>query len=87
MLEISERGARAKGLQLPPQISPRIASLVAQWQTTADPAQPLQMVARALDYFRNQPFVYTLSPGTLQGDPVEQFLFETRRGFCEHYAR
>lgn len=85
MLEISER-ERAKGLQLPPQISPRIASLVAQWQTTADPAQPLQLVARALDYFRNQPFVYTLSPGTLQGDPVEQFLFETRRGFCEHYA-
>jgi hypothetical protein len=27
-----------------------------------------------------------LAPGTLGADPVDQFLFETRRGFCEHYA-
>ncbi|MCW5584818.1 MAG: DUF3488 domain-containing transglutaminase family protein [Chromatiales bacterium] len=85
MLALSER-ERALGLQLPDRVAPRVAGLVAQWQASTDPAQPLQMVARALDFFRNEPFVYTLTPGTLQGDPVEQFLFETRRGFCEHYA-
>jgi hypothetical protein len=59
---------------------------VAEWQATTDPAQPLQLVQEALAYYREQPFVYTLSPGVLQGDAIDQFLFETRRGFCEHYA-
>jgi hypothetical protein len=36
--------------------------------------------------FRDQPFVYTLAPPELTKDPVDQFLFETRSGFCEHYA-
>src|SRR5262249_11962532 len=33
-----------------------------------------------------QPFMYTLEPPKLGDDPVDQFLFETRSGFCEHYA-
>jgi len=36
--------------------------------------------------FRNEPFVYTLSPALIERDPVDGFLFDTRRGFCEHYA-
>jgi transglutaminase-like putative cysteine protease len=40
-----------------------------------------------LKWFHNEPFVYTLAPGpTLDHDPVDGFLFDTRRGFCEHYA-
>ncbi|MGB5568705.1 MAG: transglutaminase domain-containing protein, partial [Sedimenticolaceae bacterium] len=70
----------------PERISPRVIALVAKWQGQTNPGQPLQLVSRALDYFRTQPFVYTLSPGILDGDAMEQFLFETRRGFCEHYA-
>lgn len=43
--------------------------------------------ARAvLDLFSSEPFVYTLSPPTLGANGLDQFLFETRRGFCEHYA-
>ena len=37
-------------------------------------------------WFRNQPFYYTLEPGLLGDAPVDEFLFSTRRGFCEHYA-
>ena len=45
------------------------------------------MVQRALSYFNQQPFVYTLTPPLLlSDDPVDEFLFETRQGFCEHYA-
>lgn len=77
---------RRMGLQLPQRVSPRIKALVAGWQASTDPAQPLQLVQEALAYYREQPFVYTLSPGLLQGDAIDQFLFETRRGFCEHYA-
>ncbi len=75
---------RAMGLQLPDRVSPRVAGLVEQWRGVSD--EPLQLVEQALAYFREQPFVYTLTPGELSGDVVDRFLFETRRGFCEHYA-
>ena len=39
-----------------------------------------------LSWFRSDPFVYTLTPPLLDRDPVDAFLFDTRRGFCEHYA-
>jgi len=39
-----------------------------------------------LGWFRSDPFVYTLTPPLLDRDPVDAFLFDTRRGFCEHYA-
>ena len=37
-------------------------------------------------YFHRENFVYTLNPPLLGADPVDEFLFDTRRGFCEHYA-
>ncbi len=44
-------------------------------------------IRAVLGYFRTEPFVYTLSPGDYYPrDPVDGFLFESRRGFCEHYA-
>jgi len=38
--------------------------------------------------FHDEPYVYTLTPPLLEAepDPVDAFLFDTRRGFCEHYA-
>ena len=39
-----------------------------------------------LDWFRKESFTYTLAPPLLAGDTVDAFLFDTRRGFCEHYA-
>jgi transglutaminase-like putative cysteine protease len=43
-------------------------------------------VKALLDWFHSEPFVYTLAPPLLEGDRVDGFLFETKRGFCEHYA-
>jgi len=74
------------GLQLPERVSPRVRALVDGWRDEVDASDPRQLVQRALRYFNEQPFVYTLTPGTLAGDPIERFLFESRRGFCEHYA-
>jgi transglutaminase-like putative cysteine protease len=48
--------------------------------------KPEDVVNHVLNLFRTQPYFYTLSPPALRGDTVDQFLFETRRGFCEHYA-
>ncbi len=39
-----------------------------------------------LDTFSKDLFFYTLAPPLLGSNPVDGFLFETRRGFCEHYA-
>lgn len=39
-----------------------------------------------LNWIRRENFVYTLEPPVLSGQRIDQFLFESRRGFCEHYA-
>jgi transglutaminase-like putative cysteine protease len=39
-----------------------------------------------LGMFRQQAFYYTLEPPALGDEPVDDFLFRTRSGFCEHYA-
>jgi protein-glutamine gamma-glutamyltransferase len=71
-------------LRLPPQISPRARALAASWRTESKTDRDI--VDRALAMFRELPFAYTLEPPILDKDPVDQFLFETRSGFCEHYA-
>ncbi|MDP2693393.1 MAG: DUF3488 and transglutaminase-like domain-containing protein [Gallionella sp.] len=46
-----------------------------------------ESIARAaLAYFNQQNFQYTLEPPPLGFHGVDDFLFETRQGFCEHYA-
>jgi protein-glutamine gamma-glutamyltransferase len=40
----------------------------------------------ALAVFFHQDFYYTLSPPLLGRQSVDDFLFSTRRGFCEHFA-
>ncbi len=39
-----------------------------------------------LTRFNREQYFYTLEPPLLGADAVDDFLFETRRGFCEHYA-
>lgn len=45
-----------------------------------------QLIAAILNWFNQEPFYYTLQPSLLGNNPVDEFLFETREGFCEHYA-
>ncbi|MDF2418060.1 DUF3488 domain-containing protein [Acinetobacter beijerinckii] len=48
--------------------------------------QPEKYIQSVLSWYRKNGFVYTLTPGTLGGDRIDQFLFSSRKGFCEHYA-
>lgn len=75
-------------LQLPFAAAPRARQLAQQWraQSRDQPDSEQYIVASALRYFHDQPFYYTRQPPLLTDDPVEQFLFDSRRGFCEHYA-
>lgn len=44
-------------------------------------------VEQILTQIRNQPFHYTLEPPKLDNEnSIDQFWFETRQGFCTHYA-
>ena len=52
-------------------------------QTMRDPEQRVRSV---LTMFTEQPFAYTLQPPLLGRNSVDDFLFKTRSGFCEHYA-
>jgi transglutaminase-like putative cysteine protease len=75
--------ARAQALQLPDRANPRTLALGRSWQAQGGPQARVQA---ALDHFRRQPYYYTLTPPALGVDAVDQFLFDTRRGYCEHYA-
>ncbi len=75
-------GERILGLQLPRDTNPRSRMLAATWRGLP----PATIVATALRYFRDQPFYYTRHPPPLAADAIDGFLFDTRRGFCEHYA-
>lgn len=76
---------RIETLRLPANISPRVQALVDQWKS--EHATPREIVNAALQYFRRERFTYTLSPGTYRDTTgLDEFLFERRRGFCEHYA-
>jgi transglutaminase-like putative cysteine protease len=49
-------------------------------------AEDAPLVDEVLRMFRNEKFFYTLEPPLLGEHPVDEFLFSTRSGFCEHYA-
>lgn len=84
VLDLSERERRLALAYPEHSVTPRMHALLSEWRQR-DPGAA-GMVDQALLYFRQQPFVYTLSPPALGSNPVDAFLFDTRRGFCEHYA-
>ncbi len=71
-------------LQLPANHHPRTLALAASIR--ARHADDAARITAVLSMFHTQPFRYTLQPPLLEGDSVDAFLFDTRAGFCEHYA-
>lgn len=70
--------------QLPGAPSEKIKQLVEQLQGFK--SSPEEFINRLLNHFRQEDFHYTLTPPLMEENPIETFLFETRRGFCSHYA-
>lgn len=64
--------------------NPKSRNLARQWRSESHGAE--EVVNKALSYLEANNFLYTLQPPALGEDPVDSFLFESRRGFCEHYA-
>jgi len=71
-------------LELPVGFNPRTAEMMAGWRIEA--SGDSEIIQRALQYFNQQQFHYTLNPPLLSRHTVDEFLFDTQEGFCEHYA-
>lgn len=71
-------------LQLPEERNPRAQALGKSW-ARQHPA-PDAVVDAALAMFREGEFTYTLRPDRLGSHAVDDFLFTSRKGFCEHFA-
>jgi transglutaminase-like putative cysteine protease len=78
------QSARRRALRLPQAFNPRATALAEQWR--AESAGEAEIVQRALAYLRDGRFVYTLDPPLLGTHSVDEFLFDTREGFCEHFS-
>jgi len=75
---------RQIALDLPPGRNPRTLALARQWRQEAG-ADDRAIVDRALGWIRAE-FAYTLDVPLPGRDAVDEFLFGTRQGYCEHFA-
>jgi len=69
---------------LPIGSNPRTTELAQTMRSEA--GSDRDFVDAVLQKLNEEEFYYTLEPPPLGSNPVDRFLFETRRGFCEHYA-
>jgi len=71
-------------LDLPVDSNPRARKLIERWKREGLDGQA--MVQRVLTHFNTEEFHYSLDSPLLGRHSVDEFLFDTRTGYCEHYA-
>lgn len=64
--------------------SPQVRRLLNIWKSEA--RNEVELVNQVLNYFRANQFEYSLTPPSLGDTPIDNFLFDTQSGYCEHYA-
>jgi transglutaminase-like putative cysteine protease len=75
--------SRKRALRLPAGFNPKTRELAAQWRAAG--RGDAAIVESALAMFSTS-FTYTLTPPPLARDSVDDFLFSTQAGFCEHFS-
>jgi len=75
---------RKRDLRLPRDRNPRTQQLAQELRIAH--ADDMEYVQAVLAMFTQQAFFYTLTPPKLSDNSVDEFLFNTKRGFCGHYA-
>jgi hypothetical protein len=78
------RSVLGRALRLPAGANPRTLALAQEWRAAG--GSDADIVARALAYLRNGRYTYTLEPPLLGAHSVDEFLFDTKAGFCEHFS-
>ncbi len=93
----NDDGSLKLWLQLPERYNPQTLQWAAELKTRiqllanhskAETATPIdrRLVDAVLAHFRQEPFRYSINAPLLGHDSVDEFLFDTRAGYCEHYA-
>jgi transglutaminase-like putative cysteine protease len=76
--------ARLEDTQLPPGRNPRTAALAQRLRRHTD--SDAAFIRAVLTLLHTGGFTYSLTPPPLGSEPIDDFLFHTRTGFCGHYA-
>jgi transglutaminase-like putative cysteine protease len=89
----ADPAALSDWLQLPAQANPRTRRWAEEFkakvhaQSGAGAALDQRLVDAVLEHFRHEPFRYSIQVNATPGeDGVDQFLFDSQVGYCEHYA-
>ncbi|MGO1282192.1 transglutaminase family protein [Psychrobacter sp. AOP31-E1-50] len=77
--------SRRRNLALPSEGNPQTRALAKQLfaQSGSDPVRYMAAIER---WINRTDFRYTLSPPRLNDNRIDEFLFNSKAGFCEHYA-
>ena len=73
-----------RGLTLPEANHPKTRELASKLREEF--REPALILNAALEWLKQENFVYTLQPPLMVEDMVDEFLFDKQQGFCEHYA-
>lgn len=74
----------AETLQLPDDLNPR--TVLQGMQIRQEGGTDYQRLQRAIDFLRGRQLLYTLQPPLMSLHVADEFLFDHKRGFCEHFA-
>ena len=77
-------GELTRLLRVPGTANPRARAFAQEQRQLA--ATDLAYLQSVLRRFNREAYGYTLVPPEVGANAIDDFLFETRRGFCEHYA-
>jgi transglutaminase-like putative cysteine protease len=80
---LSEAGRRYE-TRLPADRNPRALELAREMRTMA--GSDAEYARAMLDWFRDNGLLYSLEPEATSLDSVDSVLFDTKRGFCGHFA-
>jgi transglutaminase-like putative cysteine protease len=75
---------RDMALDLPDGFNPKTREMMDQWRR--ETPDDLALIRRTLNHFNEQEFHYSLQAPLLGTHTVDDFLFKSRTGYCEHYA-
>jgi transglutaminase-like putative cysteine protease len=79
-----DESGRFRDTLLPPAVNPRSVQFARSMRSRV--ASDADFVHAVLEFLRTGGFAYSLTPEQLGSNPVDDFLFNTRSGFCGHYA-
>ncbi|HXM82185.1 MAG TPA: DUF3488 and transglutaminase-like domain-containing protein [Burkholderiales bacterium] len=79
-----EAAALRRALRIPPGFNLRSVALAVKMRAAS--SSDGEVMTRAIAFLREGRYIYTLEPPLLGADSVDEFLFDTKSGFCEHFS-